>query len=152
MPPAPAPTIRPAAPAEEAAVRALLAASGLPSADVSFGAQEFLVALQGARLVGCVGLAPSGADGFLRSLAVAAELRGQGLGDALHRRALELARRRGVQTLYLLTATAEAFFASRGYARVAREDVPAAVRASLQFAGLCPSSAACLRRSLGPEP
>jgi protein-tyrosine-phosphatase len=53
-----------------------------------------------------------------------------------------------VRTLYLLTTTAEPFFAKHGYARAAREAAPAAIRATREFSGICPSSSAFMSRDL----
>jgi len=51
----------------------------------------------------------------------------------------------------LLTETAEAFFRSRGYVPVERANVSPAVKQSAEFRTLCPASARCLSKSLGPE-
>jgi amino-acid N-acetyltransferase len=53
-----------------------------------------------------------------------------------------------VGTLYLLTTTAREFFADRGYAEVERTEPPEAIRATTEFADLCPSTAACMRKRL----
>lgn len=140
---------RDAVPADLPAVRALLDAAGLPSADVSYGAQILLAAWDGAALAGVVGLEGHGRDGLLRSLAVAEGWRGKGVGAALAERAVDRAQALGFQGLYLLTSTAEPFFARRGFARVERAAVPPAVRGSSQFAGLCPSTTPCMVRRLG---
>ena len=89
-----------------------------------------------------------GDAGLLRSLAVAADRRGGGLAtrlvDALEARARTL----GIRTLYLLTTTAEAFFARRGYAPADRATVPDAILATEEFRGICPSTAACMAKPL----
>jgi len=54
-----------------------------------------------------------------------------------------------VRELYLLTTTAERFFATRGYAGIERERVPDTVRASAEFSALCPASAVVMRKALG---
>ncbi len=144
----PSPTFHPAGAADLAAVRELLASAGLPTSDVAEGRQEFLLARDGQRLVGTVGIEARGPDGLLRSLAVASDLRGQGLGGSLYARAVALSAARGIRTLYLLTTTAERFFAARGFDRIAREAVPAALRGTAEFTALCPASAVCMRRAL----
>ena len=45
---------------------------------------------------------------------------------------------------HLLTNTAAGYFPRLGFAPVARDEVPAEVRGSLQFASVCPSTAAVL--------
>ncbi|WP_242339705.1 MULTISPECIES: arsenic resistance N-acetyltransferase ArsN2 [Anaeromyxobacter] len=131
-------------------LRALLAQANLPEADVGASNQVFLVArAPGGALVGCVALERYGDDVLLRSLAVVPSRRGEGLGVALHARALERARKLGARTVYLLTTTAEGLFARAGYARIERSAVPAEVRASPEFDALCPASAVCMIRRLG---
>ncbi len=144
-------SFHPAAPADLAPVRELLRSAGLPSSDVAEGRQDFLLARDGDRLAGTVAVEVHGRDGLLRSLAVAPDLRGKGLGGSLHARAVALAALRGVRTLYLLTTTAERFFAARGFDRISREAAPEAIRATAEFSSLCPDSAVCMRRELAGE-
>jgi amino-acid N-acetyltransferase len=141
----PAIAVRPSVPADDARVRALLESAGLPAADVQTGRQEYLLALEGERLVGAVGLEVVGKDGLLRSLAVAPDRRGRGIAGALHEQVVALARRRGVEALYLLTTTAEAYAARRGFERVHRSDAPPGLQALAQFRTLCPATAVCMR-------
>jgi amino-acid N-acetyltransferase len=54
----------------------------------------------------------------------------------------------GVETLLLLTTTAERFFARRGYAVGPRDAAPLEIRQTPEFAGLCPSSSVCMRKRL----
>jgi amino-acid N-acetyltransferase len=88
--------------------------------------------------------------GLLRSLTVRADRRGGGwaarLVDALEARA----RTSGIRTLYLLTTTADGFFARRGYAPADRAFVPDAIGATEEFRGICPSTAACMAKALVP--
>ena len=95
-----------------------------------------------------IGLEGYGAVALLRSLAVAPAWQGRGLGAALLAHAERAARQRGVQALYLLTTTAEAFFARRGYVRLPREAAPPILRQTAEFAALCPARAACLTKAL----
>ncbi|MNR54976.1 acetyltransferase [compost metagenome] len=85
---------------------------------------------------------------LLRSLAVAPEARGSGLGQALVRFAEREAAARHIGRLYLLTNTAAPFFAKLGYQATARETAPPAIRRSAQFSGLCPASASFLSKRL----
>jgi amino-acid N-acetyltransferase len=54
---------------------------------------------------------------------------------------------RGLHALYLLTTTAEHYFPSFGFKKVAREEVPEAVRATDEFTRACPASAVAMTRS-----
>ncbi len=135
-------------PGDEAALRALLTAAALPSADVAVSRQDYVLALSSGRLVGSVGLEAYGDDGLLRSFAVADDLRGAGLGSALYERIVAHAALCGVRTAYVLTTTAERFCVRRGFERIDRASIPAALAASAEFRTLCPATAVCMRRRL----
>lgn len=144
------PVVRAADGGDRAALRALLAASALPVADLDGAAIEFLVAADDDIVVGVVGLERFDDTALLRSLAVRADRRGSGLGDALVRAAEGLARAQGVTRLVLLTQTAAEFFGARGYAVIDRACAPAAVQQSAEFRSLCPASATCMVKPLVP--
>ena len=144
-------TLAPATASDWPALRALLAASDLPTSDLEPGhASRFLVVRDGEAVVGCVAIEPYGDAGLLRSLAVAPDARAHGLGSRLVDAAETRARDLGIRTLYLLTTTAASFFAARGYDPVERADAPEAIRQSSEFASVCPSTAACLGKPLSP--
>jgi amino-acid N-acetyltransferase len=131
-----------------AAVLRLLADNGLPTDGLSDHVDTGVVARLGDRVVACAALEiyPDGA--LLRSVAVEKALRGSGLGHQIVRGALDLAREHGTTTVYLLTTTAEGFFARFGFRRIARADVPPAVQTSVEFTLACPSTAAVMVRDL----
>ena len=135
--------IRPARAEDRDAVAALLQAAALPpdGLDEQFG-EPYAVALADGRIVGAAGVEVYGDAGLLRSVAVDARWQGHGLGRRLTEERLRWAAGRGLDTVYLLTTSAEGYFSRLGFAPVAREEVPATVRDSLQFAGACPSTAA----------
>ena len=135
--------------ADDGPLRALLASAGLPVADVAAGRQEYLLAFDGERLVGAVGLEVVGEDGLLRSLAVVPAWRGRGIARELHEGTLTAARGRGLRTLYLLTTTAEGFAAKGGFERVDRSEAPPGIRGLAQFRALCPATAVCMRCRIG---
>jgi N-acetylglutamate synthase-like GNAT family acetyltransferase len=141
---------RGATPADEAAVRALLDAAGLPTRDLAAGRQEMILAVHGEELAGCVGLEARGPAGLLRSLAVAPAFRGRGIARELCRRVLSLARERGLPELYLLTTTIEPLCRKLGFERVDRAAVPPEVAGSEEFRALCPASATCMTMRVGP--
>ena len=99
--------------------------------------------------MGCIGLEVHGRAGLLRSFAVAPAWRHRGLGASLQAAAVELARAAGIGALYILTTTVRERALRDGFEDVAREAVPAAIRAGSQFRGLCPASAACMRLRVG---
>jgi amino-acid N-acetyltransferase len=123
-------------------IRWLLEYEGLPASDLDESLLErFLVCRDGRDVVAAVGLEVFGQVALLRSLVVDPQLRGRGLGMHLTKAAEALARRSGVESIYLLTTTAEEFFRARGYRIVARSEAPAAIQSTTQFSALCPSTA-----------
>jgi amino-acid N-acetyltransferase len=140
-------TITPAAPADGPAIAALLRAAELPHEDITPHLGHFLVAREGGTMVGAVGLEVYAPDGLLRSLVVALAHRGRGLGDRLVRRLEQAAAAWRVERFWLLTTTAEAFFARRGFRVTPRTGAPAKIAATHEFKTLCPSTAICLTRA-----
>lgn len=131
------------------AVRDLLAGSGLSHEDLSPGSMRDFVGLRRVEgLAAVAGLELHGAEALLRSVATQARARGTGLGKAVTAAAETRAKRAGAQRLWLLTETAEGFFARLGWERVGRETAPAAIRETTQFRLLCPDSAALMVKRL----
>jgi N-acetylglutamate synthase-like GNAT family acetyltransferase len=137
--------VAPATQADLPAVRELLLACDLRVEDVAGEGQHFLVARDAAGLVGCIGLEVHGEAGLLRSFAVAPGARRNGIGAALNRAALGLARSLDVRDLYILTTTVRERALRDGFVDVPREELPEAIRGGSQFRGLCPATAACMR-------
>jgi len=106
----------------------------------------FAVREDDGRVVGVAGLEIHGEDGLLRSVAVDAEYRGQGLAASLVEAAMERAKRLQIRAVYLLTTTARDYFARHGFADCPREEAPAAIRESWEFRTGCPSTAAFMKR------
>jgi len=100
------------------------------------------------RLVGAVALEIYGRVALLRSLAVSPMVRGSGLGRALVRFAERQAATVKLEELFLLTITATPFFARLGYEEIARDRVPASIKATPQYAALCPADAVIMRKQL----
>jgi amino-acid N-acetyltransferase len=145
------PEIRRCGAGERAQVLSLLAASGLPEAGLSDHWETTWVAVSPdghETVVGSVALEVHGDAALLRSLATRAETRSKGIGGSLVEFALGHAAALGLQAVGLLTTTAEAFFARRGFASVSREDVPSSLRASAEFQGACPATAVAMIRRL----
>lgn len=129
-------------------IAGLLASSGLGADGLEAGHVRLLGAFDEGRLVGCAALEILGGAGLLRSVAVAPEWRGRGMGRALVAEAEGTARRGGLKMMYLLTETAERFFTSLGYRPVAREALPDAIKRSGQVVSMCPASAVAMTRNL----
>src|SRR4029079_2377537 len=86
------------------------------------------------------------------SLVVAPEARGCGLGARLVDERLMDGAREGAGGAYLLTRAAEPFLARLGLVAIRRDDVPDGVRASEEFASLCPASATVMHRAIDVRP
>lgn len=132
-----------------AAASALLQAADLPIEDLTARhCEDFFFTGPAGAPSGLVGLELFGEVALLRSLVVDEARRGTGAGSALLEHAERHARRKGIARIYLLTTTAEEFFARRGYSRVPRETAPDAIRATREFAGICPASSAFMFKEL----
>jgi amino-acid N-acetyltransferase len=124
------------------AICALLDSVSLPQADVTEASlQQFLVARIDNHVIGVVGLECYESVALLRSLVVAKEQSGSGIGKRLVTAAERLAAKNGVKSLYLLTTTADPFFAGLGFRRLQRELAPLAIKSTSQFSSLCPATA-----------
>jgi len=134
-------------------VKRLLAESGLPTGDITAQhLHHFFGCGPRSKLEGVVGLEIFGTVALLRSLAVAAGKRRTGMGSGLVGHAESYARRNDVESLYLLTNTAEAFFQRRGYTRIPREHAPAPIAGTEEFSGICPVSSAFMVKHLIGNP
>lgn len=128
---------------------ALLASARLPTEDLTERhCEHFFFAGSSNAPEGLVGLEIFGDVALLRSLVVRHPLRGVGAGSQLLAHAEQHARSRGVRHLYLLTTTAEDYFARRGFVRAEREAAPPAIRATREFAGICPASSSFMTKPL----
>ena len=124
-----------------------LKAAALPTDDLDGGARFYSSQVDGV-VVAFGGLEGGGADQLLRSIVVPAGLRGGGHGWQVAQALAGQARTDGAESLWLLTTSADGFFASLGWTVIGRASAPEAVRASRQFSGLCPVSAVLMCRHL----
>jgi amino-acid N-acetyltransferase len=129
-------------------VAAILEREQLPLDGLRQHFGDALVARAGNRIIGCSAVEVYQEGALLRSLAVAPEYRGVGVGSDLTGAAIQLASRRLVPSIYLLTTTAEAFFRKFNFEIVDRADVPPGVLGSAEFTHACPSSAIIMRKFL----
>ena len=133
-------------------VLALLRRSALPTSDLEDAdPEDFRVIELAGALAGCVAVETHGTHGLLRSLAVEASARGNGLGVRLVQEAEALARQRELETLVLLTETAEPFFERLGYVRMERAAAPGPIHQSSEFSSdCCCTSAVAMGKTLSP--
>ena len=126
----------------------LLAENHLPPDGLSEHVASMLVARENGHIVGTAALELYVDGALLRSVAVAPALHRQRLGRALTEAAIQLARERHVPAVYLVTTTAPEYFPKFGFETIARADVPAGVRTSIEFTTACCASAIVMRKRL----
>ncbi len=148
--------VEPLAPADVERLRALAAAAGLPAAGIGEPPGRYWVArgpaASGAEaIIGGVGLERYRDQGLLRSLVVAAEARGRGVGTALLAAAQAAARESALREVVLLTATAAGFFRRHGFEPVPRSALAGPVATAPEVTELCPETATVLRWRPVPE-
>ena len=139
------PLVRSAANSDLAGIEELLRASDLPLVGVEDALPTFVVAEDAGAIVGVAGLEIHEGHALLRSVAVAAQWRSRGLGRTLVERMIAQANARGLESIHLLTTTADRYFPTFGFAPISREEMPQSLRASEEFTTACPASATVMR-------
>lgn len=129
---------------------AALTAAGLPTDDLHEPGRRFFRFENSEGLIGFGGLEQVGPDVLIRSIVVPDSRRGVGHGGAILCWLEAEAANQGAAGLYLLTASAAAFFRRRGYSVALRSAAPPAIAACRQFSGLCPASADFMFKDLRP--
>ena len=105
-------TLRPIA-ADAPELAAALKDAHLPTEDLADGGRTFFGLDEGGQPVGYAGYELYGEEALLRSVVVLPEQRGKGYGRAITDAVLAEAAKAGARRAFLLTTTAEAFFARR---------------------------------------
>lgn len=130
-------------------VGALLIACDLPVSDLrDDGIVCFFGFCHENELLGVIGIEVCGDIGLLRSLAISAAHRSNGLGQKLVADAETWATRSNLKALYLLTTTAGSYFERLGYEVLSRSEAPDALTETPQFAELCPASSIFMGKGL----
>jgi amino-acid N-acetyltransferase len=137
-------------PNDESSVKQVLSDCELPNEDITLDhLDHFLILRDNDRITGVVGLEIFGKCALLRSLAVTQSNRAKGFATQLTKQAEAYARSKKVGALYLLTLTAEGFFAKQGYQKTDPKSVPTVLQQTTEFKNICPTSAVCMVKSLG---
>jgi amino-acid N-acetyltransferase len=133
----------------EPEIKQLLAAGELHHEDLEpHQLKHFMLAWEGSKLVGVIGLEIKADCGLLRSLAVDAAYRNRKIASRLVSDIENYAKSLQLKTLFLLTMTAEEFFRRRGFQKTARNSAPAGIQETSEFKNLCPVSAVCMVKYL----
>lgn len=130
------------------AIRALLEDSGLPTSDLELARPVFAVIRENGQVIAAGALQRFGSFALLRSVVVAPDRRGSGLGQTIVRELEHQARASHIKRLILLTQTAGDFFKRQGYRLIERSTAPEDMQGSEEFRSSCPSSATCMAKSL----
>ena len=129
-------------------IRTLLQSQQLPVEDIDNHISFLLTRNTADRVVGCCGLEFYSSVGLLRSLAVDPAFQGKGLGKQLVQQTLEMAEKKGLEEVYLLTTTAADFFPKLGFNPINRAEVPVVIQQTPEYAQLCPDSAVVMKLEL----
>lgn len=138
----------PLAPWERGGVKAALIKAGLPDEDIEAPEVVLWRFERNDVPVGFGGLEVHGDVALLRSLVTLPPVRNRGIGRAMVEVIEVEAVARQVRALYLLTTDCVRFFARLAYAPCPRDEVPAAIRETAQFASLCPATAVAMFKQL----
>jgi N-acetylglutamate synthase-like GNAT family acetyltransferase len=130
-------------------VRARLLSEGLPVHNLGATPVSFFEAhTQTGATVGWGGLERYDNQAILRSVVVNSVLRGLGTGRVMVEALVAEARQQGLSQLWLLSQSAEGFFAKLGFETVARDTAPFAILSSEEFRELADADAACMTKLL----
>jgi len=141
-------TITAADPKYREAIINLLQAERLPVEDLPVNLPNFFIAMDNGLVLGAIGMEIYGRDGLLRSLVVKSEYRKMKIAAGLINEVEKLGRCIGLHTIYLLTETAQKYFAGKGYQLIERKEAPQLLQHSPEFSHVCPASAALMKKYL----
>ena len=134
---------------EREGLSAALKGAGLPVDDIAEASRHFWrFSFADDIPAGFGGLEIHGSDALMRSITTLPPLRGRGFARAIVKALEAEAMLLKCNSVYLLTTSAQRLFEELGYAVIERASVPAAIRATPQFASLCPDSAAVMTKRL----
>ena len=140
--------LRPAEPDDRGYIEWLLVRNVFPIADLSEKLPRLYVCETEMERIGVGGVEYHHEAGLVRSVAIEESARGNGYGTRVCNKLLARANSTSLSTVYLLTTTADEFFARLGFEEVARETVPPSIKNTSEFSDLCPATAVCMKRDL----
>jgi len=130
-------------------IKQLLVTNKLPTEGIDDHWRTFIVARDGDEIVGCGGSEAHRLAALIRSVAVAESHRSQGIGRRIVRQLIDRLASRGIREFYLLTTTAQPYFAKRGFKPIDRDEIHPQLLGSAELSGACPDSAVCMRLVMG---
>lgn len=129
-------------------VKDLLKESDLPFEDIDEHFEHFLLAKYKDEIIGVVGIEKYLNIALLRSFAVESMHRRKGIGKILFDSLMKNVKGIGIKKIYLLTTTAQKYFAKNGFGIIERKELPKEIQNTKEFKSICPVSAVCMERKL----
>ena len=129
----------------------LLSSFKLPTEDIGQHINNFIIAEDNNKIIGCIAAELYQGHALLRSFAVDETFRKKGIGKQLYAQLISFASENGVSTIHLLTDTAEKYFQRLGFAVTDRTSAPTEIKSTHEFAVLCPSSSIYMTKNISQE-
>jgi amino-acid N-acetyltransferase len=137
--------------AELPVIAAALAEAGLTIADLGLPNRRlYCLRDRDGAVVALSGLEVYAVDALLRSVLVVPTRRRHGLGRTIVALTMDEAAALGARRIFLLTTDAQPFFERLGFVAIARKQAPPAIAATAEFERLCPATATCMMKMVGP--
>lgn len=137
--------IESASPQHITEIAKLLRSQRLPSKDISPQLEHFFIVKENDSIIAVGGLELYGPYALKRSMATHPEHRQKGIAGSLVNHMVQYARGLNIQSVFLLTETAEHFFSGKGFQKIDRNAAPASIQQSSEYCGVCPASAALMK-------
>ena len=126
----------------------LLSENTLPTLDVHKHINHFIIAKKDAKIIGSIAVECYNNHGLLRSFAISKESRNLSIGKELYLKLLSYAQENNINTLHLLTTTAETYFKKLGFTLTDRSLAPESIKKTAEFSDLCPSSSSYMVKKI----
>jgi amino-acid N-acetyltransferase len=126
----------------------LLKDNELPYSDINTESVQLFSIEQDKQTIGIIGFEQYGKHGLLRSFVIEKQYRSKGLGARILSDFEKMASEQGITEFFILTTTADKFFARNGFEVFDRNAVPQLIANTTEFDSICPASAVCMRKIL----
>jgi amino-acid N-acetyltransferase len=140
-----------ATPADKNQIRRLLSECELPTLYIHRHLKSFMVAKEGKKIVGVIGVEVYGRVGLLRSMCVDQAYRGQGIAKMLYAKILVYAQMRRISRLYVFTWDAEKFASKLGFHKIDKKRIPKSIRSTWQFRSFGRYPVVCMMKKIIPS-
>ncbi len=126
----------------------LLLSNQLPSLDIHSLNIELFVGLHHQEIIATLGIEKYDDVALVRSFCVQEAFRSQRIGEAMLQYLFQHCQYENIQSLYLLTTTAENYFKRYGFKTIERATVPVVIQQTKEYSSLCPSSAIMMSKKI----